>query len=187
VFKVHILAGLLACWFLFVRLVMGFVGSRPVRWTAFFKAISKWREYAAELRAWRAVERVGLNAGSALFALMIYVTVLGVVCTGFAADFVETWHGRLAYACVVLIGAHLAGLLAHAFRHREASPLAMIHGRVLGDAASALTSQRSGAGWLLIALGAGVASLLWVYFDEPTSVLRIPFLPEIYLPVIQKG
>jgi len=100
---------------------------------------------------------------------------------------VETWHGRLAYACVFLIGTHLLGLFAHALRHRELSPLAMWHGRTRGRIGQGLATQQSGAGWLLIALGLGIAWLLWHYFEEATSVLRIPFLPEISFPVIQKG
>ena len=187
VFKYHILAGVLACWFLGVRVFLGFLGSRTMRWRAFFGALAQVREYARSVLSWQAVDRVGLNAGSALFALALYLAVIAVVCSGFVADWVETWHGRLAYGCIALIAVHLLGLSAHALRHRELSPLAMVHGRGRGSANEALLSARAGVGWLLIALGLGVACLLFYYFDEATSVLKLPYLPELSFPLIQKG
>lgn len=187
IFKGHILAGVLACWFLLVRLVLGFVGSPPMRWRAFFKEVTQLRVYVKEVWAWRAVDRVGLNAGSAIFALLLYLAVIAVFYTGFVPDFVETWHGRLAYLCVLLIAVHLGGLLAHALRHRDLSLLAMVHGRVKGRTGDGLKTQNTAAGWTLIALGFVMLWLLWHYFDETTSVLQIPFFPEISFPVIQKG
>lgn len=187
VFKYHILAGVLAGWFLAVRVVLGFVGSRTMRWSAFFKAMTQIREYAGSVFSWRPLYHVGLNAGSALFAAALYLVVLAVVYTGFVADWVETWHGRLAYACIALITAHLLGLLIHALRHRELSPLAMVHGMGRGKAGDGLSTPRAVAGWILIGLGLGVAWLLSHYFDETTSVLKVPYLPEISFPVIQKG
>jgi hypothetical protein len=186
-FKFHILAGVLACWFLIVRVVLGFVGSTPMRWGAFFKAMAQTREYAKAVWAWQPLDHFGLNAGSSFFALSLYLMVVAVVYTGFVADWVETWHGRLACACVFLIGTHLLGLLVHALRHRELSPLAMVHGRSSTQVGDGLSTQNKRAGWTLIVLGLGVAWLLWHYFDETTSVLHIPFLPEISFPVIQKG
>ena len=187
VFKVHILAGLLACWFLGVRFVLGLAGSKPMRWSSFFNALAEMKTYAREVWRWRPVDRVGLNAGSALFALALYIGVIAAVYTGFDADLAETWHGRLAYGCVLLIGAHLAGLSLHALRHRKLSPLAMVHGESHGNAAEGLRSAHTGAGWLLLALGLMVAWLLWRSFDEASSVLQLPLLPEIPIPVIQKG
>lgn len=187
VFKYHILAGIMACWFLAARIVLGFVGSRPMRWSAFFEAMTQIREYAGSVIAWRPTDHVGLNAGSSVFALALYLAVVAVVCTGFVADWVETWHGRLAYGCIALIAVHLLGLSAHALRQRELSPLAMVHGMRRGKTTHGLATPRSAAGWFLIGLGLGVAWLLMHYFDEPTSVLKIPYLPEVCFPVIQKG
>lgn len=187
VFKYHILAGVLACWFLVVRVVLGFAGSRTMRWNAFFKAMTQIREYAGSVFAWRPTDHVGLNAGSSLFALALYLMLLAVVYTGFVADWVETWHGRLACGCIALIAFHLLGLLMHALRQRELSPLAMVHGMGRGKANEGLSTPRAAAGWVLMGLGLGVAWLLTHNFDETTSVLKVPYLPEISFPVIQKG
>lgn len=186
-FKYHILAGVLAGWFLGLRVVLGLVGSAPMRWGGFFKTLTQIRTYLGEVWAWRAMDHFGLNPGSAWFALLLYILVPMVVYTGFVAEWVETWHGRLSYGCLFLIGAHLLGLAAHALRHREASPLAMVHGRTKGAGFDGLTTPNTGAGILLLLLGLAVAGLLCRYFDESTSVLQIPYLPEMSFPVIQKG
>ena len=187
IFKYHILAGVLACWFLGVRLVLGLVGSKPMRWNVFFKAVAKLPDYAKEVCAWRATERVGLNAGSASFALTLYLILIGLIYTGFVADLSETWHGRLAYVSVFLIALHLLGLALHALRTRSMSPLAMIHGKTQGNAGEALTHSNAIGGCLLALLSFCIAWLLYRYFNADTSVLQIPLLPEITFPVIQKG
>lgn len=187
IFKYHILAGVLTLWFLGVRLVLGWVGSKPMGWGVFFKTVRGIRGYLGEVFAWRPLEHFGLNPGSALFALALYLLVPVVVYTGFIADWAETWHGRLAYGCLFLIGTHLAGLVLHALRHREMSPLAMVHGRGSGAENEAVSTPKTGAGLVLLLLGLAVAGLLCRYFDEATSVLQIPFLPEVAFPVVQKG
>ena len=165
----------------------GRIFSAPMRWGGFFKTLTQIRTYLGEVWAWRAMDHFGLNPGSAWFALLLYILVPMVVYTGFVAEWVETWHGRLSYGCLFLIGAHLLGLAAHALRHREASPLAMVHGRTKGAGFDGLTTPNTGAGILLLLLGLAVAGLLCRYFDESTSVLQIPYLPEMSFPVIQKG
>ena len=187
IFKYHILAGVLALWFLAVRLVLGWVGSKPMRWDVFFKTVTGIRGYLAGVFAWRPLKHFGLNPGSALFALALYLLIPGVVYTGFIADWAETWHGRLAYGCLFLIGTHLAGLVLHALRHREMSPLAMVHGRGRGLENEAVPTPNARAGLILLLLSLVVSGLLFRYFDEATSVLQIPFLPEIAFPVVQKG
>lgn len=187
IFKYHILAGVLACWFLGVRLVLGIVGSKPMRWSAFFKAVSRLSEYAREVCAWRTTERAGLNAGSVSFALTLYLVLIGLIYTGFMADLSEMWHGRLAYGSIFLICLHLLGLGLHALRTRSLSPLAMIHGKTQGNPDDALTHSSVLGGSMLAMLSFCAAWLLYRYFNADTSVLQIPLLPEITFPVIQKG
>jgi cytochrome b len=187
VFKYHILAGVLTVWFLGVRLVLGCVGSKPMRWGVFFKTLTGIRGYLRDVWAWTPVEHFGLNPGSVWFALALYLLVPVVVYTGFIADWAETWHGTLAYGCLFLIGTHLAGLVLHALRHREMSPLAMVHGRGKGLENEGVSNPKTGAGLVLLILGLAVAGLLCRYFVETTSVLQIPFLPEIAFPAFQNG
>jgi hypothetical protein len=63
----------------------------------------------------------------------------------------------------------------------------MVHGWDVRTADAGLTSPNRIAGWILLLLGIAVAWLLVRCFDETTSVLSIPGLPEVAFPVMQKG
>jgi cytochrome b len=186
-FRWHIPTGYLAVWFLGVRLVLGFAGSRYMRWAAFFHSPrSTVRYLGVVLRGERNAE-LGLNPGSAAFALGIYVCLAALIYSGIEGNLVETWHGRLASVAVGLIGIHLAGLVLHAVRHRAPTPLAMVHGRAFGRPPDGLASSHARTGVLLLLLSGLVLALLVGYYDEANGVIAIPGLPEIPVPAIQKG
>ena len=131
-FRWHIPAAYLAVWFLGVRILLGFAGSRYMRWATFFHSPRSTVRYLGSVLRGERDTAVGLNPGSAAFAAGIYACLAALIYSGFEGDLVETWHGRLACAAVGLIGLHLAGLLLHALRHRAPTPLAMVHGRAAG-------------------------------------------------------
>lgn len=186
-FRWHIVAAYLAVWFLFVRILLGFVGNRYVRWAAVFDSARKLVSYLGEALRGELDTKVGLNPGSAAFGLGIYMCLAALVCSGFAPDWVEPWHGRLAWGAVGLIGLHLTGLLLHAWRNRALTPLAMVHGRVQGQSSDGLTQTGARAGVLLLVLSSLVLWGLVGCYDEANSVIAIPGLPEIPVPLVQKG
>jgi cytochrome b len=186
-FRWHIPVAYFAAWFLGVRLLLGFAGSRYMRWAAFFHSrLSTVRYFGSVFRGERNLE-LGLNPGSAAFALGIYACLAALIYSGFDGNLVETWHARLASVAVGLIGLHLVGLVLHGVRHRAATPLAMVHGRVSGRPPDGLAGTHAGAGALLFLLSGLVLGLLVRYYDEANGVIAIPCLPEIPVPVIQKG
>lgn len=186
-FRWHIPAAYLAVWFLGVRILLGFAGSRYMRWATFFHSPRSTVRYLGSVLRGERDTAVGLNPGSAAFAAGIYACLAALIYSGFEGDLVETWHGRLACAAVGLIGLHLAGLLLHALRHRAPTPLAMVHGRAAGRPPEGLANTHAGAGLLLLLLSGLVLWLLVGYYDEANGVIAIPGLPEIPVPAIQKG
>ena len=186
-FRWHIPAAYLAVWFLGVRILLGFAGSRYMRWATFFHSPRSTVRYLGSVLRGERDTAVGLNPGSAAFAAGIYACLAALIYSGFEGDLVETWHGRLACAAVGLIGLHLAGLLLHALRHRAPTPLAMVHGRAAGRLPEGLANTHAGAGLLLLLLSGLVLWLLVGYYDEANGVIAIPGLPEIPVPAIQKG
>lgn len=186
-FTYHILASVLCCWFLLVRICLGFFGSHPMRWRAFFHSPKAIASYLIHALSGHRMEFSGLNPGSSMFAVCVYAGLIMLIYSGFVADLSETWHGRLAAFSVGAIGAHILGLILHAVRHRALTPLAMIHGRGSQPADAPVVKLNSSRGVMLLVLSAAVATLLVKYFDPSTSILSVPFLPEIAFPVIQKG
>lgn len=187
VFKWHMPVGSLAIWFLAIRAGLLFFGSPLSRWRSFFHSPQAIVQYFSYVIRWRAIEPSGLNPGTALFAPGIYLATIAIIVTGFVADWVETWHGRAAWAIAGLIAFHLAGLTLHALRHHAPTPLAMIHGRRVANVGENPARCRFAFG--LVLLGASVVLLLLVcrYFDVATSTLDFPMFPELQFPLVQKG
>lgn len=187
VFKYHMLLGIVAAWFLAVRIVLGFCGCPLSRWRAFVHPPKQTVGYFVDVIRWRSDGHEGLNPGTSLFAPALYLSLVALIVSGFTPDWVETWHGYFAWGAVGLIASHLAGLTLHAIRHRRMTPLAMVHGRRPAAAADAGTKSHFGWGFSLLALS--IILVWWVgrFFDPNTSALPIPFLPEIEFPLIQKG
>jgi cytochrome b len=187
VFKYHMLLGVFAAWFLAIRLVLGFFGCAQSRWPAWLHAPRLIVQYFADVFRWRTDNHAGINPGTALFAPAAYLALVLLIVTGFEADWVVSWHGRISWGMIGLIAAHLLGLTLHALRHREMTPLAMIHGKASATAVESSVQNRVAWGFVVIALSLVLACLMWRWFDPNTSSLRIPFLPEIEFPLIQKG
>ena len=187
VFPYHMLLGFIAVWFIVVRLVLGFIGSRHALWSSFFHGPTQTLRYIGNVIRWRKDEASGPNAGSALFAQAIYLATLALIWTGFVPDWVESWHGWLAYAALALIGVHLLGLSLHALCHRAMTPLAMIHGRGIGRETDALPNSQRVAGVILWIISGLLVWCVFARFDSNTNTLRLPLLPEIELPLMQKG
>lgn len=187
VFMYHVLLGLVTAWFLVVRIVLGFCGCPSARWTAFFPAPRRMLRYFAEVFTWRTDQLGGLNPGTALFAAAIYLALVGLVVTGFDAEWAAQWHGRLAWVVVGLITCHLLGLMLHSLRHRALTALAMVHGKGQGRADGAVARENRAVGIALLVLGVLVTWMMFRCFDPATSVLKLPFVPAIDLPIIQKG
>jgi cytochrome b len=186
-FRWHIFAAYFAVWFLGVRILLGFLGSRYLLWSRLFQSSRNLRGYFASVFLWKREPGVGLNPASALFAVAIYGCLVALIYSGFVADLVETWHGWLAYVAVGLIAVHLGGLSLHALRHRALTPLAMVHGRVVGRYPEGLASTNARAGVALFVLSVCALWVLLGCYDEPNAVIAIPGLPEIPVPTIQKG
>ena len=186
-FKGHMLFGVLCCWFLAVRILLGFFGGRYLRWNRFFYGARATLKYLGDALKWRSVDFVGLNPGSAAFAAAIYLAAPALVWTGFVLELAESWHERIAWASLSLIGAHLLGLALHALRHRAVTPFAMIHGKVRGFDHEGLTHSGWQAGVALAALSIGFCLVLFWCFDFDSAALSIPFMPDIGFPMMQKG
>ena len=186
-FKFHILAGIVAGWFVVVRLTLCFMGSQHMRWRRLFFKPSETLKYFADVFLWKGKEYRGLNPGSASFALAFYCFLAAGIYTGFVPDLVEVWHGRLSDGMLVLICTHLLGLLIHALRNKAATPLAMIHGMGEGEAGGSLASTHPVSGLVILAASLAVIFFVFSGYDENGSCIRIPWLGEISLPSSDRG
>lgn len=176
IFQMHMILGIVAMFLLLVRIVMGLVGSRysrfsqyPLRPREVFRymvsaAVSKTRLYA------------GNNPGSAAAAVLMFLLVPALFFSGieYGGEAIEELHELFAWALLVVIGLHLAGLAWHTFRHRENISLAMITGRKKGPPEDAIASAHPVWGVILL-IGAGLwIAALFVNHNSQAATVKLP-------------
>lgn len=175
-FAYHMLSGLAAGFFLAVRLVLGFVGSRHARFAAWAWSPRALASYLSGLFRRGSRQYVSHNPASTWVTLAMFVVVALLVGTGvFAAGKpAKEVHEVLAALLVGTIVAHLLGLAWHTLRHRENIALSMVHGRKEAPPEAALASSHRWAGLLVGAVAAAWAVALVRGYDAPARRVQLP-------------
>lgn len=135
---VHISAGYTAGAILVARIIWGFVGTGYERFSAFPPDVPTGIKYAISFFAGHAKRYIGHNpAGSLVIYAMLVVGILTVVSgiavyndayLPFDSSLLEKLHEYPAWAWVVLVVAHISGVIVESILHRENLIVAMISG-----------------------------------------------------------
>lgn len=156
-FPYHAILGLTIAALVSMRLVWGLVGTRYAKLGSFAFGPGETFRYFRGVLGGGAPRELGHNPGSsgaifAMFGVTLALAGTGVML-GLGNESVEEIHEILAYAMVVLVCAHIAGVVLHTVQHKENIALSMVHGRKapVGEGPG-ITSGRAGIGLLLIAL-----------------------------------
>lgn len=174
-FAYHMLAGLFAGGALALRLALGLFGGRHARfadWPLGPSALLRFFRGLATRGS--APEFAGHNPAAAWAMAGMFAVAGGLIWTGL--DGGEDIHEGLAVALLALIGAHLAGLAAHSWRHRENIALAMVDGRKRAASGAGLLRHGWVGGLLACSLLAVWAGALWRGYDARGGTLRLPGL-----------
>ena len=175
-FQLHMLFGIVALFLLCVRVVIGVIGSRHSRFANFpvhpreiigymvSAAISKTKLYA------------GNNPGSAVATVLMFLLVPALFISGIGTggEALEELHEAFAWALLVVIVMHLAGLAWHTIRHRENISLAMITGKKSGNAEDAISSSHALWGVVIAIVAAVWIAALFVGHNAKTAMVKLP-------------
>lgn len=179
-FRWHMLIGLLAAFVLAVRIVLGFVGSRPARFTSFpLRVGTVWQYFRDVITANpQGREFAGNNPGSALVAVAMFVLVPAIVLTGVWAEVevAEEAHGILAYILLGVIGLHLVGIIVHTVTRRENIALAMVHGRKTAPPSAGLRSAHGILGLVVLTATTAWGFALFKNYDPVSATTRLPLI-----------
>ena len=148
--SVHVWAGYLILGLILFRLLWGFLGPRPARWTDFVRAPAEIAAYLGDVVRFRAGRYLGHNpaGGVMVVALLLSLTATGLSglalyggqelsgplaplmtdLPGAWAHALEDIHEVLANLTLGLVVLHLAGVLLASLQHHENLVRAMITG-----------------------------------------------------------
>jgi len=143
---VHVWAGYLVTGLLVFRLLWGFVGNGYARFSNFICSPVQSIAYLKDLVALKTQRYLGHNPAGAAMIVLLLVSILATVITGFAvygADQAagplatigsanekmwEEVHEFFANFTLVLVVVHVAGVAIESYIHRENLVRAMVHG-----------------------------------------------------------
>lgn len=175
-FPYHMLAGALLGALVLLRVLWGIAGTRYARFSSFELDPARLGEYFRAMfgrggRTW-----AGHNPASSWAALIMLGLAGGLVITGVlminGREQYEDIHELLANAFLAVALLHVAGVIVHQLRHRDAFAFSMVDGRKQVAEAEGITHSRRVAGLVLTAAVAALGVYLLRGFDPATSTLR---------------
>jgi cytochrome b len=143
---VHVWAGYTVAGLLVYRLIWGFVGNEYARFSGFLCSPMKSVNYLKDLAALKKKRYIGHNPAGAAMIVLLMISLLLTVLTGFAvygADQAagplasigsgnekmwEETHEFFANFTLLLVVVHVAGVVIESYIHRENLAKAMVNG-----------------------------------------------------------
>jgi cytochrome b len=149
-FAFGIAAGVLLVW----RILWGLLGSKHARFAAMMFSWAETKDYFASVLKGRGRYYTGHNPGGALAVWgmlgLTALTVLSGLLMG-RTEALEEVHEILPIVLMVVVVAHVAGVLLATFMHRENYTLSMINGFKSGESRDAIPRAYRGAAAALVA------------------------------------
>lgn len=119
-----------------VRLIWGFIGSKHARFSDFVKSPATVIAFLKDMRDGREARYIGHNPAGGIMIVMLLFSLLVTGVTGWLSTtdaywgirWVEILHSLSADVCIVLVGAHILGVVYTGHRHHENLAKAMLTG-----------------------------------------------------------
>ena len=133
-FPLHMLAGLMLAGLVIFRVLWGFMGTRYARFDSFVLSPARLLEYLKAVFVGGGRRWAGHNPASSWVALLMLGLATGLAITGILMangnrEAYEEVHELLANAFLAVAILHVAGVVLHSLRHRDAFAMSMVDGR----------------------------------------------------------
>lgn len=179
-FAFHMLAGLVmvftVCW----RLIWGLVGTRHARFSDFHLKPRALYQYLRGVLTGTNKAGAGHNPASSWAAILMMLLALGLGVSGYlmasgsGGETLEDLHELFADLFIGIVVLHLAGLVLHQLKHRDALSKSMVSGNKQGlDQSIASVRPHRLVGVALLLLTLGFAVYLQQHFNPATGRLNL--------------
>ena len=164
---IHITLGYTLGGLITFRLIWGFVGTRYARFTSFVKGPSEVLQYAKSMATLKPKHFVGHNPLGAVAIVLLIVSGIAIVVTGYAAfyeiggEWVAELHEVASHIMLILVGIHIVGVIAASWLHKENLARAMVNGFKQGKAADGISRVWVSVAVVLVAAVLGFWYLQW--------------------------
>lgn len=181
-FALHMLLGGVMAFMVVLRVIWGFVGSRYARFRSFAFGPRALLEYLRGAFSGKDTRHTGHNPGSSYAVYAMLALSLGLAVTGAGmsrgGEAFEELHEIMAWAMVLVVGAHVAGIVWHTLRQKENIALSMVDGKKQGDPARAIGSSHALVAIAFLGLTGLWAGALLDGYDAKTSRVTLPFIGQ---------
>ncbi|MEW5891658.1 MAG: cytochrome b/b6 domain-containing protein [Pseudomonadota bacterium] len=168
---IHVTLGYSVFGLIGFRLFWGLIGSRYARFRSFLFNPSETWAYLKSMLANRPAHYLGHNPAGALAIFGLLGLGLATAGSGIAMDYelggewLEEFHEIAANGMLVLVLAHIAGVVLGSLQHRENLARAMVTGYKQGEAGSGIRRGHAGVGLLL----AAVVAAYWAVYPSAAT------------------
>lgn len=186
-FTYHMLLGFVLVGAVALRIIWGFVGSKYARFSSFALKPTELLNYFKHLLLGKKERRLGHNPASAWAAIIMMGLAIGLGVTGYLMvasnnkEFFEDIHELFANAFIIVVIAHVLGVILHSLRFRDKIALSMIHGRKKSISGETGIQKSHGAMGIVYIMALGMLVFyLSNNYDSHTQSLKI-FGNTLYL------
>jgi cytochrome b len=175
-FPYHMLLGLVAGFSLVVRIILGVFGSRHNRFTAMPLHPGEILRYLTGAISGNARRYIGHNPGGAVAALLMFALVPLLIASG-TGWLDDDLHEGLAIGLLVTVGLHLAGIIWHTIRHKEAIAMSMVTGTKQGPETEGLKGHSAPTAIAMLLVTAAWVAALFDNYNPRAETVKLPLLP----------
>lgn len=177
-FSYHMLSGLLLGGLVIWRIIWGVIGTEHSRFSGFNLNPLHLKDYFLGILLGSKKRWLGHNPASSWAAITMFALALGLASTGYLMstgnkETFEDIHEFMANTFILVIIAHIAGVILHSIRHQDALALSMIDGKKETTLpAKSIVSSRPFAALLLLVLVISGGLYLLRNFDSQNRTLN---------------
>lgn len=131
----HMMLGMTLTLLVLLRVLWGLVGSKHARFSSFVLKPQQLVTYFKNILSSKTELYVGHNPASSWAAIAMMILTLGLALSGYMMvngtnkHFFKEIHEIISTAFLIVVIGHVAGIILHTIKHKDAIGMSMIHGK----------------------------------------------------------